>query len=344
MMEEKNNKNKEININSLNNQSNKNDKNKNIFTLLPSKLEINTNNNSIYESLFIKELLRFHLQNIFCIIKNKIIINSSKVFYQLKKYSKIKIIYLIKSEILYLKISSSLQIISNIFKRKRENKLYQIFNYIGGGKKMSNHLFKIKFEIKFKKEKDNIINEKILKIKKLEKEANDIENNIKLYNLKDNELDLKIITLSKKEKQINNAIMQLENSKNINSNRNSIITNSINESEITSLERIIVNNRQQKEEKQKIINNFIFKLGELLNEYQEYIEILNNNKSSSNIIKNNVNISSNESSKLNKSSIKSNDKDESSNLWNSSRLSLNKNKNNIYKEENNLNLEKAHGK
>ena len=68
---------------------------------------------------------------------------------------------------------------------------------------MSNHLFKIKFEIKFKKEKDNIINEKILKIKKLEKEANDIENNIKLYNLKDNELDLKIITLSKKEKQIN---------------------------------------------------------------------------------------------------------------------------------------------
>lgn len=207
---------------------------------------------------------------------------------------------------------------------------------------MSNHLFEIKFEIKFKKEKDNIINEKILKIKKLEKEANDIENNIKLYNLKDNELDLKIITLSKKEKQINNAIMQLENSKNINYNRNSIITNSIDESEITSLESIIVKNRQQKEEKQKIINNFIFKLGELLNEYQEYIEILNNNKSSSNIIKNNVNISSNESSKLNKSSIKSNDKDESSNFWNSSRLSLIKN--NIYKEENYLNLEKAHGK
>ena len=65
---------------------------------------------------------------------------------------------------------------------------------------------------------------------------------------------------------------------------------------------------------------------------------------SSNIIKNNINISSNESSKLNKSSIKSNDKDESSNLWNSSKLSLIKKKNNIYIEENNLNLEKAHGK
>ena len=341
---EKNNKNKEANINSQKNLRSTNDINKNIFTSLPSKLEIYNINNSIYESLFIKELLKFHLQNIFCIIKNKIIIISSKVFYRLKKYSKIKIFYLIKSEILYLKISSSFKILSNIYKRRRDSKLYQIFNYIRGGNRISNNFFKIKYEIKFKKEKENLINDKILKIKKLQKEINDMEDNIRLMNLKDNELNLKIINLSKKEKQLNDAITQLDNSKNINYNRNSVNNNFTNGSEITSLESTIFNNKHQNEEKQKIINNFIFKVGELLNEYQEYIELLNSNKSNSDTFKNNINTSSNDNSKLNKLSIKSNDKDESSNTWNSSKISLMKNKIDLYKDKPNYKREKDNKK
>lgn len=154
-----------------------------------------------------------------------------------------------------------------------------------------------------------------------------MENNIKILNLKDSELKIKITNLSKKEKQLNDTIKQFENSKSIiSNNRNSINNNSIYESDIISLESTIVNNRQQNEEKQKIINNFIFKVNELLNEYQEYIDLLNNNKSTTN------NINSNDNSNSNKQSLSSKDKDESSNTLHSSKNSFKKQQNDLYKE------------
>ena len=287
---EKNNKNEKVNTSPVNKDNIKNDINENIFTSLPSKLEIDNtvSENNIYESMLIKELLKLNLQNLFCIIKRKIIIINSNIFYHLKKHSRKKIFYLMKSEILYLKISSSIQIISNIFKKKRANKLYKALYILKCWNKTNNHMFKIKFEIKYKNEKDNLINENALKLKKLEKEVKEMENVIKILNLKDNELNIKINNLSKNEKQLNDTIKQFESSKSIiSNNRNTINNNSMYESDITSLESTIVINKQQKEEKQKIINNFIFKVNELLNEYQDYIEILNTSKSSNSTTNNN---------------------------------------------------------
>ena len=325
IIDEKDTKNNELN--SIN-QNEKNESNKNIFISVESKLE-KDNNNNIYESLFINELIKYNLLNIFSIIKRKIIILNSKIYYRLKNYSHKKIILLIKSEILYIKISSSIEIISNIFRKKRANILYQTLYILNGGNKINNHIFKIKYEIKFKNEKDNIINESTIKLKKLEKEVNEMENNIKILNLKDSELKIKITNLSKKEKQLNDTIKQIENSKSIisnSNNRNSINNNSMYESDIISLESTIVNNKQQNEEKQKIINNFLFKANELLNEYQEYIDLLNNNKSTTN------NMNLNDNSNSNKQSLSSKDKDESSNTVNSSKNSFKKQQNDIYQE------------
>ena len=324
IIDEKDTKNNELN--SIN-QNEKNESNKNIFISVESKLE--KDNNNIYESLFINELIKYNLLNIFSIIKRKIIILNSKIYYRLKNYSQKKIILLIKSEILYIKISSSIEIISNIFRKKRANILYQTLYILNGGNKINNHIFKIKYEIKFKNEKDNIINESTIKLKKLEKEVNEMENNIKILNLKDSELKIKITNLSKKEKQLNDTIKQIENSKSIisnSNNRNSINNNSMYESDIISLESTIVNNKQQNEEKQKIINNFIFKVNALLNEYQEYIDLLNNNKSTTN------NMNLNDNSNSNKQSLSSKDKDESSNTVNSSKNSFKKQQNDIYQE------------
>ena len=324
IIDEKDTKNNELN--SIN-QNEKNESNKNIFISVESKLE--KDNNNIYESLFINELIKYNLLNIFSIIKRKIIILNSKIYYRLKNYSHKKIILLIKSEILYIKISSSIEIISNIFRKKRANILYQTLYILNGGNKINNHIFKIKYEIKFKNEKDNIINESTIKLKKLEKEVNEMENNIKILNLKDSELKIKITNLSKKEKQLNDTIKQIENSKSIisnSNNRNSINNNSMYESDIISLESTIVNNKQQNEEKQKIINNFIFKVNALLNEYQEYIDLLNNNKSTTN------NMNSNDNSNSNKQSLSLKDKDESSNTFNSSKNSFKKQQNDIYQE------------
>jgi len=322
--DEKNNENNKLN---MDNQNEKNETNKNIFISVESKLEKDNSNNNIYESLYINELIKYNLLNIFSIIKRRIIIINSKVFYHLKNYFQRKIYLLIKSEILSIKISSSIEIISKIFRKKRSNILYNSLYSLNGGNKINNHIFKIKYEIKFKNEKDNIINENTIKLKKLEKEVNEMENNIKILNLKDSELKIKITNLSKKEKQLNDTIKQFENSKSIiSNNRNSINNNSIYESDIISLESTIVNNRQQNEEKQKIINNFIFKVNELLNEYQEYIDLLNNNKSTTN------NINSNDNSNSNKQSLSSKDKDESSNTLHSSKNSFKKQQNDLYKE------------
>ena len=313
-MEDNNNKNVITNNNPSDNY--KDDSNKCIFTSLPLKLESEGNNN-IYTSFLIKELLKYNLENIFNIINQKKIIINSKVYYQIKKYSQKRIFLLIKSEILYIKISSSVFLLSVIFMKNRANKLYQVLYKINSRNKTNNHMFKIKYEIKFKNEKDNIINENSIKLKKLEKEVNEIENNIKILNLRDSELKLKITNLSKKEKQLNDTIKQFESTKSIVShNKNTINSNSIYESDIISLESTIVNNKQQREEKEKIINNFIFNVNELLNEYQEYIDILNNKKSRNNVNNSNYVFNNSNSNDISNSTQK---RDESYNTFHSSK-------------------------
>ena len=317
-----------------NNNENEIDTKKNIFISLPSKLESEEINNNIYDSLFVKELIKYNLCNLFAIIKKKIIILNTQVFYRLKNYSRKKIIYLIKSEILFLKISSSIQILANIFRVRLANKLYQIFYILGDGKKMNNHIFRIKYEIKYKNEKDNIINESTLKLKQLEKEINDMKNNIKLLNLRESELKLKINNLSTKEGQLNDSIKQIKYSKYFyTNNMNSINNNSIYESDIITLESAIDNSKQQKEEKKKIINNFVIKVNKLLDEYQEYIDSLNSSTSS---INNNTNINTSEYSNQNKINLKFEDKGVSSNNKNPSKLYAIKKQNNINIETKNI--------
>ena len=214
--------------------------------------------------------------------------------------------------------------------KNRANKLYQVLYKINSRNKTNNHMFKIKYEIKFKNEKDNIINENSIKLKKLEKEVNEMENNIKILNLRDSELKLKITNLSKKEKQLNDTIKQFESTKSIVShNKTTINSNSIYESDIISLESTIVNNKQQREEKEKIINNFIFNVNELLNEYQEYIDILNNKKSRNNVNNSNYVFNNSNSNDISNSTQK---RDESYNAFHSSKNNSIKPKKDIYQE------------
>ena len=88
---EKNNNNI-INDLDLNNDSFGNSNN--IFSSVPLEMKIDneySNSNSIYDSLLSKELLKYHLSNIFNILKSKTIIIKSQIFYFLKKISNIKI-------------------------------------------------------------------------------------------------------------------------------------------------------------------------------------------------------------------------------------------------------------
>ena len=324
---EKNNNNI-INDLDLNNDSFGNSNN--IFSSVPLEMKIDneySNSNSIYDSLLSKELLKYHLSNIFNILKSKAIIIKSQTFYFLKKISNIKINNLIQAEILFLKISSSFSILSKIFKKNRRKVICQVFYKLKIKNKI-NEIFKLKFEMIYKKEKESIINDNNNKLKIIEKENKEMEVKIKRLNLKENELLFELNNLTKKEKQLNDKIKILENSKNNNlnimkqqtNNISSINNNSKYESDIISLESTIETNKQLKEGKEEIIKQFIYKMNDLLNDYKVYIDMLSSNEG----INNNININSGNfeiNDNSNHQSLSHKDKDGSGNTWYTSKLS-----------------------
>ena len=302
----------------------------NIFSSVPLEMKIDneySNSNSIYDTLLSKELIKYHLSNIFNIFKSKTIIIKSQIFYFLKKISNIKINNLIQAEILFLKISSSFSILSKIFKKNRKKVICQVFYKLKIKNKI-NEIFKLKFEMIYKKEKDSIINDNNNKLKNIEKENKEMEIKIKRLNLKENEILFELNNLIKKEKQLNDKIKSLENSKNNNinimkqqtNNISSINNNSKYESDIISLESTIETNKQLKEGKEEIIKQFIYKMNDLLNEYKVYIDMLSNNEG----INNNININSGNfeiNDNSNHQSLSHKDKEGSGNTWYTSKLS-----------------------
>lgn len=320
--------------------------NNNIFSSLPLEMEIDkeySNSNNLYDELLSKELLKYNISNLFNILKSKIIIIKSQIFYKWKKISDKKMKNLLNSEILFLKVNSSINMLFNIIGRNRSNKLYQAF-CIMKNKCNINDKFKSQYESKYKKEKDKLLSEKNNILKNLEKEIKDIEKNIISLNKRENENVIEINNLTKKEKQLKEQIKSLENSNSNNmkksedakkpqqsSNISSINNNSKYDSEIISLESTIETSKQLKEGKEEIIKNFINKMNDLLNEYQVYIDMLNNNDRNNHI------------DNSNQQSLSHKDKDGSGNTWYSSKTNSGNqpnrtHQNNIYNEQGNMNI------
>ena len=312
-------KNNNNNIEILNTSFSNND---NIFSSLPLEMEVDkefSNSNDLYDKLLSKELLKYNISNLFNILKRKVMIIKSQIFYQWRKMSDKKLKNLIQSEIIFLKMSSSIAMLFNLINKNRINKLYQIF-YILKNKNKINDKFKYQYESKYKKEKDKLLNEKNSTLKNLEKEIKEIEKNIISLNKKENESKIEINNLTKKEKQLKEQIKALENPNNNimkksvetmkqqqSSNISSINNNSKYDSDIISLESTIETSKQLKEGKEEIIKKFIHKMNDLLTEYQVYIDMLNNNDR----ISNNINLDDNS----NQQSLSHKDKDGSGNTW-----------------------------
>ena len=271
--------------------------NNNIFSAVPMELEEESNyqninisndiNNNYYIDLLSKELLKFNLGNLFNILSDKITIIKSNIFYIMKRIYKNKLNNIIKSQILYLRISSSLDSISKIFRIHRMNILYQIFNNIKSkyvlyqdmkGNNINN--FKAKFESNYTKEKNNLINENNNSINSLKKDIQILKKSINQLTMRESELKSEIYNYLQEEKQLNEKIKNIETLNNSlkksiqSSNSNSIKSISKNENDILSLESALKINKQLKEEKKEIINLFMQKVNNLLNEYQIYIDNL----------------------------------------------------------------------
>lgn len=285
------------NINSINNTNNEftlNSNSNNIFCLVPMEMEIQTENqdsNNFYDSLLSKELLNYHLSSLFNILKSKIIIINSQTFYLFKRLSSIKYNNLLKAEIVYLKISDKFERISNIFKKKRKIIIYQIFISLKtklssinrqNGNEKGNNSFINKYEEKYKKEKDIEINENNNYIIKLEEDIKDIEKNIENLSDRESRLMAQIRGIMKKERKLNDKIKTIKNSNNSaiksiqTSNISSISPIPINDSEMNIFDSNIIIDKQLKEGKKQIIKSFMEQINNLINEYQSYIDNINN--------------------------------------------------------------------
>ena len=269
-----------------------NSNNNNIFCSVPMELEEdnNTNNNineDYYMDLLSKELLKYNLCNLFNILNEKKTIIKSILFYDFKKMYKNKLNTLINSQIMFYRISSSLNIIKNIIQRRRENILYQIFyklkrKYNLVKDKQNNDLnnFRANFELNYTKEKNNIINQNNNSIKSLQKDIQALKKNINQLTLKESKLKNEIYNYLQEEKKINEKLKNIENlnnsiMKSIQTNNSSSIK-SFSRSEILSLENTIKVSKQLKDKKEEIISTFVNQVNNLLNEYQAYIDHIKN--------------------------------------------------------------------
>ena len=282
--------------------------NNNIFSSVPMELEIDNNyqnleSNNCLEDLLSKELVKYNLGNIFNIINNKLAIIKTNVFYQLKNMYINKLNSLLKAQILFLRINSSLDLINSIFSKQRINRLYIAFYkikrkyiyYIDTNENDKDN-FRAKFELNYQKEKNNVINQNNNDIKLLQKDIQTLKKNINQLTMKETELKTDIYNCLQEEKRINAKIKDIESLNNSikksiqTSNSSSIKTISKYDNDILSLESAIKLNKNMKEEKQRLINKFMQNVNSLLNEYQEYINNLKNINTSRTGTNNNMNI------------------------------------------------------
>ena len=292
--------------------------NNNLFnSLFPNEIKINFQNqkqDNYYYFLLSKELLKYHLANLFNILKSKIIIINTQTFYSLKIISSIKINNLIKCETLYLKFSSNLNRFLNIFQKRRKNILFQVFYSLKTKLCVKNNIlitnndnlnFIHRHQEKYKKEKDKMINDNNNNIKQLQNDIKNIENKIDNLTNKENKLMTEINGILKKEKQLSYKINNIENSNNTSKKStqigkiSSITPISIYDSDIHSLENTIEANKQLRKGKEEIIKLFMEQVNGLIIEYQECIGKINKNDKgikNNNIDKNRKTIDLNENS------------------------------------------------
>jgi hypothetical protein len=254
--------------------------------------EYQNQNNTFYDTLLSKEFLKYHISNLFNIIKSKIIIIKYKIFSIIKEVSNIKLRKLINAEILYIEISSKLKRIVQIFKRNRINILYQVFNIL----KTRIYIAKNNYDNDHDKNS----------IEKLEKEIKDGEKKIIILTKKENKLRDEINCYYKKKKQMKETIKIIENNavkaaieiiKKQNNSKNRFETNKY-DSDIYSVESTIEPNKQTKDGKEEVVKLFMENINNFLNEYQVYVNNLYGNESdmnnnNTNNINNNNNISNN---------------------------------------------------
>ena len=251
-----------------------------IFNSLPMEIQNQDNEEKIfYENLYIKENIKNNLYKMILVFENRIFLNKTKFFYELKYRADYKYEKLVRAEIVIMSMQNKLNVFNHIEKVYRYKMIKESFVNLKNYRKL----------IKFKDEQDKI---KEVEMKKKIKDMNDKlkkdENNLK--DISDN-----VNKLKDKEKVVNNGIEELNKKYNkLNEKYNSLIQKSkmLKESikqkmtnysltldktidpKIAELQNIIKNKEKEKEKSINYFEEFYNKMNDMIGIYESHYETM----------------------------------------------------------------------
>ena len=251
-----------------------------IFNSLPMEIQNQDNEKKIfYENLYIKENIKNNLYKMILVFENRIFLNKTKFFYELKYRADYKYEKLVRAEIVLMSIQNKLNIFNHIEKFYRYKMIKESFVNLKNYRKL----------IKYKDEQDKIKEEEMKKkIKDMNDKLKKDENNLK--DISDN-----VNKLKDKEKVVNNGIEELNKKYNkLNEKYNSLIQKSkmLKENikqkmanysitldktidpKIAELQNIIKNKEKEKEKSINYFEEFYNKMNDMIGIYESHYETM----------------------------------------------------------------------
>ena len=151
-----------MNIEKNNIEEEEEQKKNDIFNSLPMEIQNQDNEKKIfYENLYIKENIKNNLYKMILVFENRIFLNKTKFFYELKYRADYKYEKLVRAEIVIMSMQNKLNVFNHIEKVYRYKMIKESFVNLKNYRKL----------IKFKDEQDKI---KEAEMKKKIKEMNDM--------------------------------------------------------------------------------------------------------------------------------------------------------------------------
>lgn len=251
-----------------------------IFNSLPMEIQNQDNQENIfYENLYIKENIKNNLYKMFFVIENRIFLNKTKFFYELKYRADYKYDKLVRAEIVLMSMQNKLNIfyhIENIYRYKMIKKSFVNLKKYIKLKKYKDEQDKIK-EIEMKK-KIKDMNDKLKKnesnLKEISDNVNKLKDKEKIINNEIGELNKKYIKLNEK---YNNLIQKSkilkENIKQKMANYSLTLDKTI-DPKIAELQNIIKNKEKEKEKSMNYFEEFYKKMNDMIGIYESHYETM----------------------------------------------------------------------
>jgi len=251
-----------------------------IFNSLPMEIQNQDNQEMIfYENLYLKENIKNNLYRMILIFENRLFLNKTKFFYELKYRADYKYEKLVRAEIILMSMQNKLNVFNHIENNFRYKMMKESFINLKNYRKL------IKYKDEQEKIKENEMKKKIKdmndKLKKSENNIKDLSDNVNKLKDKEKIVNNDIGELNKKYNKLNEKYNNLiqktkmlkENIKQKMANYSLTLDKTI-DPKIAELQNIIKNKEKEKEKSINYFEEFYNKMNDMIGIYEAHYETM----------------------------------------------------------------------